>query len=101
MHFCNDNIGKAMRLVFAMLGLLAMAFAQNSLPAIDVDSNPNQAMNAAPLTVTLQDAIARARKNDPVYRAALTAYGSAKEDRVQGRASLLPSLNYDAGFLYT
>ena len=65
------------------------------------DSNPNQATNAAPLTVTLQDAIARARKNNPEYHAALTAYGSAKEDRVQGRAALLPGVNYDAGFLYT
>ncbi|MGC2186352.1 MAG: TolC family protein [Terriglobales bacterium] len=90
-----------MRLIFAMLGLLAMGFAQNSLPGADAESSPNQATNAAPLTVTLQDAIARARKNDPVYHAALTAYGSAKEDRVQGRAALLPGVNYDAGFLYT
>jgi outer membrane protein len=100
-YFCSDNIGKGMRFVFAMLGLLATASAQNSLPGVDADRNPNQATNSAPLTVTLQDAIARARKNDPVYHATLTAYGSAKEDRVQGRASLLPSLNYDAGFLYT
>ena len=99
MHYCSGNIGKGMRLVFGMLGLLTMAAAQNSMPGVDAD--PNQVINAAPLTVTLQDAITRARKNDPVYHAALTAYGSAKEDRVQGRASLLPSLNYDAGFLYT
>jgi outer membrane protein TolC len=99
MHFCSGNIGKSIRLVFGMLGLFTMAAAQNSMPGVDAD--PNQGMNAPPLTVTLQDAIARARKNDPVYRAALTAYGSAKEDRVQGRAALLPGVNYDAGFLYT
>ncbi len=28
-----------------MLGLLAVASAQNSLPGIDADSNPNQATN--------------------------------------------------------
>ena len=100
MHFCGDNVSKGTRLSFALLGLLAIASAQNST-AVDVDSNQSQGTNAAPLTVTLQDAITRARKNSPEYHAALTAYGSAKEDRVQGRASLLPSLNYDAGFLYT
>jgi outer membrane protein TolC len=84
-----------------MISLLATASAQNpgSVPGPDSGSAP--ATSAAPLTVTLQDAIARARKNNPEYRAALTAYGSAKEDRVQGRAALLPSVNYDAGFLYT
>jgi outer membrane protein TolC len=49
----------------------------------------------------LQDALERARKNNPEYRAALTEYGLAKEDRVQGRAGLLPSVNYNAGFIYT
>jgi hypothetical protein len=60
MHFCSGNIGKSIRLVFGMLGLFTMAAAQNSMPGVDAD--PNQGMNAAPLTVTLQDAIARARK---------------------------------------
>ena len=83
------------------LSLLAIAPAQNSVNAVDPDASPTQATSASPLTVTLQDAIAGARKNNPEYRAALTAYGSAKEGRVQGRAALLPSLNYDAGFLYT
>jgi outer membrane protein TolC len=93
-----------MRLVtFALMmsNLLSIASAQNTLTAAEPDNNTNQATSAAPLTVTLQDAIARARKNSPEYRAALTAYGSAKEDRVQGRAALLPGVNYNAGFLYT
>ena len=60
-HFRSGNIGTGMRIVLAMLGLFATASAQSSLPAADVDSNPNQATNSAPLTVTLQDAIARAR----------------------------------------
>ena len=100
-YFCSRIAGRRLRLFLPILGLLATASGQNSLPAVDAGSNPNQATNSAPLTVTLQDAIARARKNDPVYHAALTAYGSAKEDRVQGRAALLPGVNYDAGFLYT
>jgi len=97
------TIGKSVGFLFVttMLSLLAIASAQNTPNTVDADNNPNQATSAAPLTVTLQDAIARARKNNREYRAALTAYGSAKEDRVQGRAALLPGVNYNAGFLYT
>jgi outer membrane protein TolC len=84
-----------------MLSLLRLASAQNNSDGLQTDTNTNQIMNTAPLTLTLQDAIVRARKNNPEYRAALTAYGSAKEDRVQGRAALLPGVNYNAGFLYT
>jgi outer membrane protein TolC len=57
--------------------------------------------NAAPLTLTLQDALQRARRNDPQYRAALTDLGLARQDRVQARAGLLPSLNYNNSFIYT
>src|SRR5450755_1848339 len=95
------RIGKLVSLVFAMLSLLSIALAQNTVTAVDPGQNSNPATRAAPLTVTLQDALTRARKNSPEYRAALTAYGSAKEDRVQGRAALLPGVNYNAGFLYT
>ena len=103
-YFRRRTISKPLALVFvviATLSLRSIASAQKTLNAVDADNNANQATSAAPLTVTLQDAIARARKNNPEYRAALTAYGSAKEDRVQGRAALLPGVNYNAGFLYT
>ena len=67
--------------------------AQSGSPS-DVPSN-------APLTLTLQDALERAKKNNPEYRAALTEFGLAKEDKVQSRAALLPNVNYTASFLYT
>ncbi len=57
--------------------------------------------SVAPLTVTLQDALARAQTNAPQYRAALTEYGVARENRVLSRAALLPNVNYNAQFLYT
>jgi len=44
---------------------------------------------AAPVTITLQDAMQRARQNDPQFRSALTDLGLAREDRVQARAGLL------------
>jgi len=65
---------------------------------------PNQvaaSSTAAPLTITLQDALSRARANEPQYRSALTQYGVARENRVQSRAALLPNVNYNAEFLYT
>jgi outer membrane protein TolC len=56
----------------------------------------------APLTITLQDALQRARQNDPQYRsAAVTDLGVAREDRVQARAGLLPGVNYNNSFIYT
>jgi outer membrane protein TolC len=100
-YFRSRTVGKHTSFVLVMLISLSTASAQNTVSAIDADPNSDQTASAAPLTVTLQDAIIRARKNNPEYRAALTAYGLAKEDRVQGRAALLPGVNYNAGFLYT
>lgn len=58
--------------------------------------------SGAPVTITLQDALQRARQNDPQYRAAaVTDFGVAREDRVQARAALLPDLNYNNSFIYT
>src|SRR5215467_6984750 len=57
--------------------------------------------SAAPLTITLQDALARARANEPQYRSAVTASGVAKENTVQARAGLLPNVNYNGAFIYT
>ena len=55
----------------------------------------------APLTLTLQDALARARNNSIPFQAALTDQGVAHEDNVQARAALLPSVNYNNQFIYT
>lgn len=53
------------------------------------------------VTLTLTDAIARAKSNSPQFQAALTELGLAREDRVQARAALLPSVNYGGSFIYT
>ena len=55
----------------------------------------------APLTITLKDALARARANEPQYRAVQTDYGIARQNTVQSRAALLPNASYNAQFLYT
>ena len=56
---------------------------------------------AAIVSLTLEDALARARNNSPQFRAALMQLGLAREDRVQARAALLPGVDYNNGFIYT
>jgi len=95
------NLACGMRSPFLIwVSSLGLAASAQVTPGQGVAGN-GQAANVAPLTVTLQDALQRARKNNPEYRAALTEYGLAREDRVQSRAGLLPSVNYNAGFVYT
>ena len=55
----------------------------------------------APLVITLEDALQRARKLDPTYRSALTEAGIAHEDHLQARAALLPSVSENTEYLYT
>ena len=71
--------------------------AQNT----NVTASTPDANTGAPMTLTLQDALTRARANEPQYRAALTQYGVARQQAVQARAGLLPNVNYNAEFLYT
>lgn len=61
----------------------------------------SQAPSSAPLTLTLQDALERAKANSPQFQSALTELGLARQDRVQSRAALLPSVNYNMEYLYT
>jgi outer membrane protein TolC len=51
--------------------------------------------------LSLQDAIERARRNDPQFQSAQTDAGIAREDRVQARDGLLPSVVYNNSGIYT
>jgi len=60
------------------------------------------AIAAAPsLRLTLEDAIARARKNSTQFQAAQTEAAIAHQDRYQAAAALLPSVTYNNQALYT
>jgi outer membrane protein TolC len=73
--------------------------AQNpASPSVPAQQPPS---TQAPLTITLQDALARARKYSVEFNAALTDQGVAHQDKVQARAALLPSLTYNNQYLYT
>jgi outer membrane protein TolC len=51
--------------------------------------------------LTMLDALARARKNNVVYQAAVTDAGVAREDNNQARDALLPSVSYNNSAIYS
>jgi outer membrane protein TolC len=53
------------------------------------------------LRLTLEDALARARKNSTQFQAAQTDAAIARQDRYQAGAALLPSVTYNNEALYT
>ena len=57
--------------------------------------------SSAPLVLSYADAIARAQKNELQFLSAKTDLGLAHQDKVQARATLLPTLSYNTSFLYT
>jgi outer membrane protein TolC len=64
---------------------------------------PPQAANetGSPLQLTLQDALARARKTSVEFQSAATDAAIAAEDRKQARDALLPATAYNNQYLYT
>jgi outer membrane protein TolC len=83
-------------LTLALLTLL-VCVAQNA----QVSAVPVNPQTSPPLTLTLQDALVRARNNSPQFLSALTDAALAHEDRVQTRAGLLPTVTYNNEYLYT
>src|SRR6059036_2677946 len=71
----------------------------STLPA----NNVQQPTTPAPpvLRLTLEDALARARKNSPQFLAAQTDAAIARQDRYQAAAALLPTVTYNNEALYT
>jgi outer membrane protein TolC len=90
-------------LVFSCAGIAA---AQQSPPpaAAQPPKNAPQAAAAtapAPLRLTLEDALARARKNSTQFQAAQTDAALARQDRYQAAAALLPGVTYNNQAIYT
>jgi outer membrane protein TolC len=77
--------------------LAAAAMAQTSPPSLEA----KPAVGVARLTISLQDALERARANSPQFQSANISALLAREDRVQSKAGLLPSVNYFNQYIYT
>jgi len=79
---------------------------ENPSPKVSQSNSPSAIAQTADqassaLRLTLQDALARARKNSVEFQAAATDAAIAGEDRKQARDALLPSVAYNNQFLYT
>jgi outer membrane protein TolC len=77
--------------MFAMMATVAAA----QTPSVNVTAQ------SSPPAITLDDAIARARTNEPGFAAAVASTKTAALDRSIARAGLLPSVTYNNEFLYT
>jgi outer membrane protein len=86
---------RAVSLSLFLISIAASLSAQTGQVATPAPSGQ------APITLTLQDALHRARVNVPQFTAALTEATIAHEDRVQARAAMLPTIGYNNSFLYT
>jgi outer membrane protein TolC len=82
------------------------ALGQTQIPSrfasAEQTSTPQRtSLGTAPITITLQDALARAQGNEPQFLAALNAANVAHEDTVQARAALYPGLGIRSEYLNT
>src|SRR5260370_3059777 len=89
-----------------MLACCARMAAAQGAPAPGNTARAKDARQAAPptspaLRLTLEDALARARKNSTTFQAAQTDAAIARQDRYQAAAALLPSVTYNNQALYT
>jgi len=95
---CALKIFQAMYLITALLS--GSATCQRT-GAVGIQTPASTPEPQAPVVLTLQDALARARNLDPTYRAALGDAGIAHEDHVQSRAALLPTVVYNNQYIFT
>ncbi len=95
----------ALSLSVAVIFPVARVAAQENAPSSGGESDvqllkpsgPGQA--APPTTVTLQDALERARKLDSTLLGAVSDARSAREDRIQARNAMLPTITASTQYL--
>jgi outer membrane protein TolC len=81
-----------------LLGATAAGAQEASLPAPLLLVHP-EAPSAPPVTVTLQDALQRARQNETQFQASVADAAVAHEDRVQAKAGLLPAFSHTTQYI--
>lgn len=84
--------------VAAVTAMLASGMTPWSLQAQQGAQKPSQ---AAPMQITLDEAIQRAEQNEPTFAAALAENKASGLDRLNARAGLLPSVVFHNQALYT
>jgi outer membrane protein TolC len=92
-------------LATAMILPFSNAAAQDATPKeetaqVQFVQAPNQAQTP-PATITLKDALEKARKLDPTLVGAVSDAKNAREDRIQARNAMLPTITGTLGYLGT
>ena len=82
-----------------MTGIFAIAVLLLQTPNVQLVQPQGPA--APPPVITLQDALDRAKQVDAQYNLALADAVVAREDRLQAKASLLPSVSHTTQYLGT
>ena len=95
------SAGSGVRWLAAVLAMTAWAAGQSAVGQNPAGQGAATSGAAGMVSLTLQEALARARANDPEFRNAETEFKIAQLDTVQGRAGLLPRLDYNTTVLYT
>jgi outer membrane protein TolC len=81
---------------------LCALLALDSRLAAQTPPAPTPAQDSsAPVKLTLQDALDRARKNSTVFQAAVTDAAISREDKNQARDALLPGVSYENSVIYS
>jgi outer membrane protein len=81
-----------------LLGAVGAGAQESPVPA-PLELAHLDAPSGAPMTVTLQDALQRARQNETQFLGVVADAASAREDRVQARAGLLPAVSFTTQYL--
>jgi len=84
------------KLIFALVFVFAQSVNGQRLPLVQP-----QGAAAAPIVITLQDALERARRLDVEVQSAIADVNSAGEDRKQAKAALLPGVSITSQYLGT
>src|SRR3954467_6556633 len=72
---------------------IPFASAQTAETAPPLQLVQPQGSTAPPPVITLQDALGRARQVDAQFQVAIADAAVAREDRLQAKAAILPSVN--------
>jgi len=85
--------------IILLAGGAGVVTGQTAAPVAPLSLAQPAEPTGPPATITLQDALQRARQNDALFQAATADARSASEDRVQARAGLLPSISFTTQYI--
>src|SRR5215467_2126152 len=87
--------------IFLVIAAAQSAAAQNTTTPPRLPLVQPVGISAAPIVITLQDALERAQEFNVDVQSAIADVKSAGEDRLQAKASLLPSVSHTTQYLGT